>query len=95
LREKKTYIILVDHCIGSFDDVEGIEHDVGSLSELVEVFRALRKRTRNGDLVIVSKNKVVVPRGVKGSILVETTGRSSFANHDEYGKRREWKIIDV
>jgi hypothetical protein len=95
LREKKTYIILVDHCIGSFDDVEGIEHDVGSLSELVEVFWALRKRTRNGDLVIVSKNKVVVPRGVKGSILVETTGRSFLANHDEYGKRREWKTIDV
>ena len=95
LREKKTYIILVDHCIGSFDDVEGIKHDVGSLSELVEVFWALRKRTRNGDLVIVSKNKVVVPRGVKGSILVETTGRSFLANHDEYGKRREWKTIDV
>jgi hypothetical protein len=65
LREEKTYVILVDHSIGGFDDVEGVEHDVGSFAVLVKVLGALRKRTWDGHLVIVSKDDVIMPRGVE------------------------------
>jgi hypothetical protein len=82
-RDGKTYIILVDHSVGGLDDVEGVEHDVGDLSVLVEVLGALRKGRWNGDLVVVSKDKVVVLRRVEGCVLVEAMGRGILANHDE------------
>jgi hypothetical protein len=86
LRDEKTYIILMNDGIGSLDDVECVEHDVGGLAELVEVLRALRKRTRDGELMVISKENIVVPRSVEAGVLVEATGRGVLASHDEDGK---------
>jgi hypothetical protein len=65
LRGENTYIILVDHSVRGLDDVEGVEHNVGGLAVLVEVLGALGKRSWDGDLVVVSKDKVVVPWGIE------------------------------
>jgi hypothetical protein len=86
LRGENTYIILMNDGIGGLDDVEGVEHDVGGLAELVEVLRALRKRTRDGELMVISKENIVVPRSVEAGVLVEATGRGVLASHGKDGK---------
>lgn len=76
----------MDDGVGGLDDVEGVEHDVGGLAELVEVLGTLRKRARDGELMVVSKEYIVVPRGVEAGVLVEAMGSGVLADHDEDGK---------
>ena len=76
----------MDDSIRGLDDVEGVEHDVGGLADLVEVLGTLRKRARDGELMVVSKENVIVPRSVEAGVLVEAMGRGILANHDEDGK---------
>jgi len=46
----------------------------------------LRKRARDGELMVVSKEYIVVPRGVEAGVLVEAMGSGVLADHDEDGK---------
>lgn len=86
LRYEETYIILMDDSVRGLDDVEGVKHDFGGLAELVEVLGTLRKRARDGELMVVSKENVIMPRSVEAGVLVKTMGRGILANHDEDGK---------
>ena len=73
----------MDDGVGGLDDVEGVEHDVGGLAELVEVLGTLRKRARDGELMVVSKENIVVPRSVEAGVLVEAMGSDVLVNHDD------------
>jgi hypothetical protein len=45
----RTHVVLVRNSGGCLDHVEGVQHDSGLLSVLIELLRALRKGRRNSD----------------------------------------------
>lgn len=58
-------VILMDHGVGSLDNVEGVESDADFLAVAVEILGSSRKRRRNRILLKVSPNSDIgVPRTV-------------------------------
>jgi hypothetical protein len=62
-------VVLVDDSVWSLDDVERIERDAALLAERVEVLRALRKRMRNGNLIIKVNTNVRMSRKIGRNVL--------------------------
>jgi hypothetical protein len=77
---REVEVVLVNDGVGRLHDVECVESDAAFLAEVVEVLRALRKRTGKGELSNIVNTNVRISGSIGRDVLVELWRAGS---HDE------------